>query len=235
MANDKILLIEDDESISELVHLHLTNNSYNIDQAYDLTTARKKLEEKKYDLILLDLMLPDGSGMEICQELRMKKIQTPIIILTAKSEEIDKVLGLEMGADDYITKPFSIREFLARIKALLRRSQESVTQDDNEIITHSNLQIDVKKRRVRLNDVVIELTKKEFELLYLLAKNPGVNYSRSKLLDVIWGYQFDGYEHTVNSHINRLRNKIEIDDSKPNFIITTWGVGYKFNDELEGI
>ena len=233
MASEKILLIEDDESISELVSLHLTNNSYGLDQAFDLATARKKLETEKYDLILLDLMLPDGSGMEICQELRMKKDQTPIIILTAKSEEIDKVLGLEMGADDYITKPFSIREFLARIKALLRRTGESVIQEEEEIISHSNLQIDVKKRRVRLNDKVIELTKKEFELLYLLAKNPGVNYSRSRLLDVIWGYQFDGYEHTVNSHINRLRNKIELDDSKPNFIITTWGVGYKFNDELE--
>jgi len=232
MANEKILLIEDDESISELVNLHLTNNSYGIDQAFDLATARNKLEEGNYDLILLDLMLPDGSGMEICQELRMKKDQTPIIILTAKSEEIDKVLGLEMGADDYITKPFSIREFLARIKALLRRTNETLVQEEEEIITHGTLQIDVKKRRVRLNDNVIELTKKEFELLYLLAKNPGVNYSRSRLLDVIWGYQFDGYEHTVNSHINRLRNKIEINDSKPNFIITTWGVGYKFNDEI---
>lgn len=231
MKEVKILLVEDDSSIAELVLLHLKNASYTIDHASTYEQGEKQALTDKYDLILLDLMLPDGDGMDICRKLRVEKIQVPIVILTAKNEEIDKVLGLESGADDYITKPFSIREFLARVKAILRRSSSSIIENQQEIYQFDNLTIDVAKRKVSIDNSNIDLTKKEFELLYFLAKNKGVSYSREKLLEMIWGYQFDGYDHTVNSHINRLRAKIEKTPSNPRFILTQWGVGYKFNDE----
>ncbi len=232
MSMTKILLIEDDESIAELVILHLTGIGYEVDHAATYQEGERMAFSGTYNLILLDLMLPGGEGMEICRKLRFEKNQTPIIILTAKTEEIDKVLGLESGADDYITKPFSIREFLARVKAILRRSTISIIEDNSDIYQFDNLTIDVAKRKITLDNTVVDLTKKEFELIYLLAKNKGVSYTREKLLDLIWGYQFEGYDHTVNSHINRLRAKIEVEPSKPKFILTSWGVGYKFNDEL---
>ena len=156
-------------------------------------------------------------------------------MLTAKSEEIDKVLGLETGADDYLTKPFSVREFIARVKAILRRLNTLNTGDEassKEKVVIENLNIDMIKRRVKLNDKKLELTPKEFDLLALLAQKPGRVYSRNDLLDKVWGYNFNGYEHTVNSHINRLRSKIEPDINNPKYILTSWGVGYKFNDEL---
>lgn len=190
--------------------------------------------EKDYDLILLDLTLPSMDGVEICKRLRTQKA-TPVIMLTAKSEEIDRVLGLEIGADDYITKPFSIRELLARIKAVLRRTdnqKETVTEEESTAMSFEGLQIDVDKRKVLLHGKKVELSPKEFELLVLMASNPGRNYSRTELLNIIWGYNFDGYEHTVNSHINRLRAKIESDMAHPNYILTTWGVGYKFNEDI---
>ena len=232
MGKMSILLIEDDQSIAELVMLHLTGAGYEVEHAATYDQGERLALNGQYQLILLDLMLPGGEGMDICRKLRLEKNQTPIIILTAKTEEIDKVLGLESGADDYITKPFSIREFLSRVKAILRRSNMSIVDNEHDTYVFDNLSIDVAKRKVTLDGKVIELTKKEFELIYLLAKNKGVNYSREKLLDLIWGYQFDGYDHTVNSHINRLRAKIEKDPSKPKFILTSWGIGYKFNDEL---
>ena len=154
-------------------------------------------------------------------------------MLTAKSEEIDRVLGLEIGADDYITKPFSIRELLARIKAVMRRTAaKNSDQQDSATITVEGLYIDVDKRKVLLEDKRVELSPKEFELLVLMASNPGRNYTRTELLNMIWGYNFEGYEHTVNSHINRLRAKIESDMANPNYILTTWGVGYKFNEDI---
>lgn len=232
MDNMAILLIEDDQAIAELVILHLTGAGYTVNHAATYNKGEHLALTNQYDLILLDLMLPGGEGMDICRRLRIEKNQTPIIILTAKTEEIDKVLGLESGADDYITKPFSIREFLSRVKAILRRSNLSIVENETDTYTFDNLSIDVSKRKVTLNQTVIDLTKKEFELIYLLAKNKGVSYSREKLLDLIWGYQFEGYDHTVNSHINRLRAKIETEPSKPKFILTSWGVGYKFNDEI---
>lgn len=232
MKNIKILLIEDDEAIAELVILHLQNVGYEVEYTGTYADGESLALNNKYSLILLDLMLPDGDGMDICRKLRMEKIQTPIVMLTAKTEEIDKVLGLESGADDYITKPFSIREFLARIKAILRRSSISIIEDESDVYQFDNLTIDVSKRKVTLDNNVVELTKKEFELIYLLSKNKGVSYSREKLLDIVWGYQFDGYDHTVNSHINRLRAKIEKTPSNPKFILTSWGVGYKFNDQI---
>ncbi|WP_027066954.1 response regulator transcription factor [Maribacter sp. Hel_I_7] len=228
----RILIIEDDSEIIKLLELHLSDVSYETTMAMDGIEGLKLALENDYDLILLDLTLPGLDGVEICRKLRATK-NTPVIMLTAKSEEIDRVLGLEIGADDYMTKPFSIRELLARIKAVLRRTNEpSKKQEDTSIIFAEGLSIDIDKRKVVLDDYKIELSPKEFELLVLMASNPGRNYTRTELLNIIWGYNFEGYEHTVNSHINRLRAKIESDMANPNYILTTWGVGYKFNEEI---
>ena len=172
--------------------------------------------------------------MQTCSRNHAKtQKNTPVIMLTAKSEEIDRVLGLEIGADDYITKPFSIRELLARVKAVIRRTDSRKSDDKpTSSISAEGLFIDIDKRKVLLQDKKIELSPKEFELLVLMASNPGRNYSRTELLNMIWGYNFEGYEHTVNSHINRLRAKIESDMANPTFILTTWGVGYKFNEDI---
>lgn len=227
-----ILIIEDDLEIIKLLEIHLTDLIYNTSRAMDGGQGLKMALENDYDLVLLDLTLPTMDGVEICKRLRAKK-NTPIIMLTAKSEEIDRVLGLEIGADDYITKPFSIRELLARIKAVMRRTDiKANTVQNTTSISAEGLYIDIDKRKVLLNDQKIELSPKEFELLVLMASNPGRNYTRTELLNMIWGYNFEGYEHTVNSHINRLRAKIESDMANPIFILTTWGVGYKFNEDI---
>ncbi|MBQ4915170.1 response regulator transcription factor [Maribacter sp. MMG018] len=227
-----ILIIEDDPEIIKLLEIHLTDLIYKTSKAMDGEIGLQMALENDYDMILLDLTLPTMDGVEICKKLRAVK-NTPIIMLTAKSEEIDRVLGLEIGADDYITKPFSIRELLARIKAVLRRADiKEIKEKDTSSIIAEGLQIDIDKRKVNLNGQKIELSPKEFELLILMASNPGRNYTRSELLNMIWGYNFEGYEHTVNSHINRLRAKIESDMANPTFILTTWGVGYKFNEEI---
>ncbi len=227
-----ILIIEDDPEIIKLLEIHLTDLIYVTSKAMDGEQGLNMALENDYDLILLDLTLPTMDGVEICKRLRNKK-NTPIIMLTAKSEEIDRVLGLEIGADDYITKPFSIRELLARIKAVLRRTEiKEIKEQNTSSITAERLHIDIEKRKVLLDNQKIELSPKEFELLVLMASNPGRNYTRNELLNMIWGYNFEGYEHTVNSHINRLRAKIESDMANPNFILTTWGVGYKFNEDI---
>lgn len=227
-----ILIIEDDPEIIKLLEIHLTDLIYKTSKAMDGEIGLQMALENDYDMVLLDLTLPTMDGVEICKKLRAVK-NTPIIMLTAKSEEIDRVLGLEIGADDYITKPFSIRELLARIKAVLRRADiKEIKEKDTSSIIAEGLQIDIDKRKVNLNGQKIELSPKEFELLILMASNPGRNYTRSELLNMIWGYNFEGYEHTVNSHINRLRAKIESDMANPTFILTTWGVGYKFNEEI---
>ncbi|QLG47039.1 response regulator transcription factor [Costertonia aggregata] len=226
-----ILIIEDDLEIVRLLEIHLTDSIYKTSKAMDGALGLKMALENDYDLILLDLTLPTLDGVEICKKLRAKK-NTPVIMLTAKSEEIDRVLGLEIGADDYITKPFSIRELLARIKAVMRRTDSKPDhQKDSSSIAAEGLHIDVDKRKVVLGNQKIELSPKEFELLVLMASNPGRNYTRTELLNMIWGYNFEGYEHTVNSHINRLRAKIESDMTNPTYILTTWGVGYKFNED----
>ncbi len=228
----QILIIEDDLEIIKLLEIHLTDLIYSTSKAIDGGQGLKMALENDYDLILLDLTLPTMDGVEICKRLRAKK-NTPIIMLTAKSEEIDRVLGLEIGADDYMTKPFSIRELLARIKAVMRRTDIKLnTVQNTSSISAEGLYIDIDKRKVLLNDQKIELSPKEFELLVLMASNPGRNYTRTELLNMIWGYNFEGYEHTVNSHINRLRAKIESDMANPTFILTTWGVGYKFNEDI---
>ena len=227
-----ILIIEDDHDIIKLLEIHLNDLIYNTSKALDGEVGLKMALQNEYDLILLDLTLPSMDGVEICKKLRSKK-NTPIIMLTAKSEEIDRVLGLEIGADDYITKPFSIRELLARIKAVMRRSDvKGKTEKNSSSISAEGLHIDIDKRKVLLKDRKIELSPKEFELLVLMASNPGRNYTRTELLNMIWGYNFEGYEHTVNSHINRLRAKIESDMANPFYILTTWGVGYKFNEDI---
>lgn len=174
-------------------------------------------------------------GLDVCRNLRKSEVTTPILMLTAKSEEIDKVLGLEIGADDYLTKPFSIREFVARVKAIFRRQTingKPAEESALNVLKMENLIIEQDKRKVVSNGNRIDLTPKEYDLLVLLALHPGKSYSREDLLNLVWGYEFSGYEHTVNSHINRLRAKIERDFSKPRYILTTWGVGYRFNDEI---
>ncbi|WP_310381632.1 response regulator transcription factor [Flavobacterium sp.] len=230
-----ILMVEDDVSIIELVDIHLKDIHCQTTKANNGTDGLRYASKNKYDLIILDIMLPDIDGIEICKRIRAEKNFTPILMLTARSEEIDKIIGLETGADDYLTKPFSIREFIARVKAIIRRSEidnkeKSISE---EVFTCDSLSIDPQKRKVTLSNAKVELTPKEFDLLYLFMSNPGKSYSRENLLNLVWGYEFSGYEHTVNSHINRLRTKIETDLASPKYILTTWGIGYRFTDEIK--
>lgn len=230
----KVLVIEDDPDIIELLNIHLEDLNCEVTKCMNGLEGFEKASKNEYDLIILDLMLPEMDGISICQKLRALDIFTPILMLTAKSEEFDKVMGLESGADDYLTKPFGIREFIARVKAILRRQQRqsTPTQNSGKTIVKGQLEIDIDMRKVLIEGSRIDLTPKEFELLVLMAENPGKSYNRDQLLSSIWGYEFSGYEHTVNSHINRLRSKIEKDVSSPQYILTTWGVGYRFNDEI---
>lgn len=232
---EKILLIEDDPHIGELVSIHLKDLNCEVEISIDGRDGYEKASTGNYNLIVLDIMLPGMNGLEVCRQLRVDKINTHILMLTARSEEIDKIIGLEIGADDYLTKPFSIREFIARVKAILRRVNTTNIENSSapvKSIAVENLTIDLEKRKVHFNKNKLDLTPKEFDLLVLMISNPGRVYSRTDLLDQIWGYNFSGYEHTVNSHINRLRSKIEPDINNPKYILTSWGVGYKFNDEL---
>jgi DNA-binding response OmpR family regulator len=229
----KVLVIEDDKSIADLLEIHLKDLNCEVKTAMDGGDGLKIATTEQFDLIVLDLMLPKVDGLEICKEVRRKDIYTPILMLTSKSEEMDKVIGLEVGADDYLTKPFSIREFIARAKAILRRVeaiQKEIGSDAD--IQVGELSIEASKRKVTLKGERLELTPKEFDLIHLLASHPGKTYTREQLLNILWGYQYNGYEHTVNSHINRLRSKIEPDISKPKYILTSWGVGYRFNEEI---
>lgn len=230
---NKVLIVEDDREIVNLLEIHLTDLDCIVDKAFDGKTGLGKALASKPDLVILDISLPEMDGIEVCRKIRAES-NIPIIMLTAKSEEIDRVLGLEMGADDYITKPFSVREFIARVKAVFRRTKMSPIVEDSKVspaLNFNNLSIDIEKRKILVRGNKVELSPKEFELLVLMASNPGKSYSRADLLKLIWGYDFEGYEHTVNSHINRLRAKIEADMNNPQFIMTTWGVGYKFNEE----
>jgi len=232
-----ILIVEDDQDLSELIKIQLLDLNYEVQQSFDGNDAIRKFEGGKFSLIILDVMLPGKDGFEICKTIRKEDSHTPILMLTAKAEEIDKIMGLEFGADDYLTKPFSIRELTARVKALIRRSQVSSSPADtiNDSINFGDLNIYPNKRNIELKGETFDLTSKEFDLLMLFANNPGRAYSRQELLDVVWGYQYNGYSHTVNSHINRLRSKIEDDPSEPTYIKTVLGVGYRFVEleELE--
>lgn len=229
----KVIIIEDDLEISNLLEIHLKDLLCEVTKCHDGLAGFNSIKKENYELIVLDIMLPGMDGFEVCKEVRKMEIGTPILMLTSKSDEMDKVLGLEFGADDYLTKPFSLREFIARVKAIFRRMDSlSRDKDDKVDIRYDQLTIDIADRKVLIEGKRIELTQKEFDLLYLMASHPGRTYTRENLLNNIWGTQYAGYEHTVNSHINRLRSKIEKDVSNPKFILTSWGVGYRFNDDL---
>jgi DNA-binding response OmpR family regulator len=230
-----ILLIEDNPDICDLVSLHLRDLGYSVEVQMDGDNGLSRATSGEFQLIILDLMLPGVNGLDICTKLRSDFPYIPILMLTAKSSEVDRIVGLETGADDYLTKPFSIYELLARVKAIFRRIDllSSSQQHSGEQLACGELAIDLEKRDVQLAGQTVDLTAKEFDLLTQFAANPGKVYTRKQLLDLVWGYQHDGYEHTVNSHINRLRGKIEPDSHKPTYLLTVWGVGYKFNDRLE--
>jgi DNA-binding response OmpR family regulator len=207
----RILVIEDERDIAELIRLHLDDLGYSVTITGDGNTGLRRASASSWDLVILDLRLPGIDGLEICRRLRQNSSSVPVLMLTSKSSELDRVVGLEIGADDYVTKPFSVLELIARVKAILRRaelSRQSMAQGRGE---------------------PIDLTAREFDLLHHFAANPGRVFRRLELLDSVWGYGHDGYEHTVNSHINRLRAKIETDPAHPELIVTVWGVGYKMN------
>ncbi|ABR33307.1 MULTISPECIES: winged helix-turn-helix domain-containing protein [Clostridium] len=230
MANEKILIVDDEEHIVELLHFNLVNAGYEVLSANNGIDAVKIAKAEKPSLLLLDLMLPGMDGFDVCKEIKrdseMKK--TSIIMLTAKGEELDKILGLELGADDYITKPFSVRELLARVKAVLRRTS-SFNEAEDDVYNSENLKVDFERHEVYVNDRKVDLTLKEFELLQILIKNKGRILKRETLLDKIWGYEYIGETRTVDVHIRYLRKKIEEDDKNPRFIETIRGVGYRFN------
>jgi two-component system, OmpR family, alkaline phosphatase synthesis response regulator PhoP len=228
-----VLIIEDDREISDLLGIHLIDINCSITKEYNGIKGFNSAISGNFDLIVLDIMLPGMDGFDVCAKIRKADINTPILMLTSKSEEVDKVIGLELGADDYLTKPFGIREFLARVKAIFRRVESFKSDEKNDKnLQYRDLVIEGFAHKVLIKNKRIELTPKEFDLLYLLASNPGRVYSRERLLNIIWGYEHSGYEHTVNSHINRLRRKIENDISNPQYILTSWGSGYLFNDQI---
>ncbi len=231
--HEKILVVEDQEDICQLVAMNLETLNYEVTRCLDGLEGLNQARSNQFDLMILDIMLPNVDGLQICQKIRASGIYTPILMLTAKKSEADRVVGLEVGADDYLTKPFSVRELQARVKAPLRRvafmSQESGDTSPNTI-SCNGLIIDKQKRSVSVEGNDIRLTAKEFDLLLYMASFPGQVFSREQLLNAVWGYQHSGYEHTVNSHINRLRAKLEIDPANPRFVLTVWGVGYKFSD-----
>lgn len=230
MDTHRILVIEDDHDIAQLIALHLREVGYQVDMVHDGETGLERAGSGRYDLIVLDVVLPKLSGTELCQRLRAGANYTLILMLTAKSGELDRVLGLELGADDYLTKPFSFRELQARVKALLRRKAqaEQTTRTLPSVIRVNGLTIDVENRAATLDGRTLPLTLKEFDLLLQFAQHPGRVYTRTQLLDLVWGYGYEGLEHTVNSHINRLRTKLERDPASPEYIQTVWGVGYRF-------
>ena len=235
MSPKHVLIVEDHQDIASLIQMHLADMDCEVVHVAEGREGLKRAEQENFDLIILDLMLPGMDGLEICRRIRNQSHYTPILMLTSKSAELDRVLGLEVGADDYVTKPFSIRELMARVKAQFRRGDAALSNDEAEspIMQFGNLSIDTEKRSVSVDERRVDLTAKEFDLLLQFISHPGRVYSRAQLLDMVWGYGHEGYEHTVNSHINRLRGKIEKDPTNPEYILTVWGVGYKFNDSLQ--
>src|SRR5438552_3583225 len=229
-----LLIIEDDDNISTAIAEYFSRAGYTVNAAPDGIAGIETATKNRPDVVVLDLMLPKMDGLAVCKELREKISYLPILMLTAKDDVVDKVLGLEMGADDYITKPFSLRELEARIKTVLRRTHTVASQDGlgNEApIIRGKLRIDAEKREVSIGDRQVELTPKEFDLLKLFASNPGRVFPRKYLLEKIWDYSYDGYDRTIDSHINRLRAKIEDNPENPQMVLTVWGIGYKFSDE----
>ena len=235
MLNDcRTLVVEDTAEIADLIRLHLEDLGLQVTCAADGISGLELARNGMFDLIVLDLMLPSLNGLEVCRALRADpRYYTPILMLTAKASEIDRVVGLELGADDYLGKPFSIPELQARAKALLRRSEKMrgvAAPDDQSRVRAGSLEIDTMRHEVRLSGRSIPLTTKEFDLLLFLAHNPGRVYSRAQLLDAVWGTTLESYEHNVNTHINRLRAKVEADPANPQYVLTVRGVGYRFAD-----
>ncbi len=230
-----ILVAEDQTDIRELLVMNLTSAGYDVTAVADGPAALASEAERESDLLLLDLMMPGLDGLEVCKALRARGRSTPILMLTAKSTELDRVLGLELGADDYLTKPFSLAELLARVKALLRRADLLRTAQANasaepKVLRNGSLEILAAKRQVRFGGTALDFTALEFDLLLYFASHPGHVFSRSQLLNAVWGYTHDGYEHTVTTHINRLRAKLEADPMRPEMILTVRGAGYKMRD-----
>lgn len=223
----RVLIVDDEKLIVKGIRFSLEKDDYEVDTAYDGGEALEKAKENTYDVILLDLMLPVMNGMDVCRQIR-EFSDVPIIMLTAKGEDMDKILGLEYGADDYITKPFNILEVKARIKAILRRTRAAKKSVEENVIVNGDVRIDKDNRRVQICGREINLTGKEFELLEFLVANPGKVYGRAKLLQLIWGKDYPGDERTVDVHVRRLREKIEPNPSEPRYVQTKWGVGYYY-------
>lgn len=236
--SDSVLIVEDDKDIADLIRVNLLELGVETTHQDNGEKALKSALENNYSLLILDVMLPGVSGLDICRQVREKKPSQAIIMLTAKSTETDRVLGLELGADDYMTKPFSARELQARVRSQLRKvhvlqaaNQQVANTDTQDSLVIGRLTINQKNHQVSLDQKELELTATEFELLHHLATHPNQVFSRSQLLESVWGYHHSGYEHTVNSHINRLRAKIEMDATSPQIVQTVWGVGYKFTPQ----
>ena len=228
MAGKRVLVVDDEKLIVKGIRFSLEQDSMEVDCAYDGEEALKLASENAYDMILLDVMLPKYTGFEVCQQIR-EFSDVPIIMLTAKGEDMDKILGLEYGADDYITKPFNILEVKARIKAIMRRVGKKNGESSNDkVIVKLDMKIDCESSRVVIGEKEINLTAKEFDLLELLAMNPNKVYSRENLLNIVWGYEYPGDARTVDVHIRRLREKVEANPSDPKYVYTKWGVGYYF-------
>ena len=226
----KVLVVDDERLIVKGIKFSLVQDDMEVDCAYDGEEALEMAKKTEYDMVLLDVMLPKLNGFEVCQMIR-EFSNMPIIMLTAKGEDMDKILGLEYGADDYITKPFNILEVKARIKAIMRRSSKKTNEEDKKKILEKNgLKIDCDSRRVFTDDKEVKLTAKEYDLLELLAFHPNKVYSRENLLNIVWGYDYPGDVRTVDVHIRRLREKIEKNPGEPIYIHTKWGVGYYFQD-----
>ncbi|CRZ34678.1 DNA-binding response OmpR family regulator [Herbinix hemicellulosilytica] len=229
----RVLVVDDEKLIVKGIRFSLEQDGMIVDCAYDGEEALEAARKTEYDVVLLDVMLPKLSGFEVCQQIR-EFSSMPIIMLTAKGDDMDKILGLEYGADDYITKPFNILEVKARIKAIMRRSGRNTAAPSNEkskVITFNDMKIDCENRRVYIKDKEVNLTVKEFDLLELMVLNPNKVYSRENLLNIVWGYDYPGDVRTVDVHIRRLREKIESNPSEPKYIHTKWGVGYFFQNQ----
>ncbi|MGB5473534.1 MAG: response regulator transcription factor [Gammaproteobacteria bacterium] len=227
----RILVIEDNADIARLVMVNLSGKQLLVEHAADGRVGLEQALTGRFDLVILDLMLPGIDGLDICRRLRDGKVFTPVLMLTARTSELDRVLGLEVGADDYLTKPFSVPELVARVNAMLRRAgqyQPAEAMPSGQPLHCGELHIDPDLRQVHIGGQAVELTAREFDLLWHFASHPERVFTRGQLLDSVWGYGHAGYEHTVNSHINRLRAKIEQDPARPRYVLTVWGVGYKF-------
>ncbi|MEA4894845.1 MAG: response regulator transcription factor [Oscillospiraceae bacterium] len=226
----RILVVDDEKTLVKGIKFNLENEGYEVDCCYDGETAVEMAKSTEYDLIILDLMMPKLDGLEVCMQIR-EFSTVPVIMLTAKSEDTDKLIGFEYGADDYITKPFNILELKARVRALLRRSTIQSADGKDDSLTRGHITIDISRRIARKNGALVELTAKEFNLAELLMRNPGKVYSRERLLDLIWGIDYQGDVRTVDVHIRRLREKLEIDPADPKCFNTKWGVGYYFGED----